>query len=269
MVLNLQIVSDLHVEFLSDKMKFNLFKPVAPILILAGDICCIPAEDDFIVFKRLITELVPKYEYIIMVSGNHEYFYNQSKRNIPPNDNHTMAAVDKKIKAFFKETSPKLHYLNNNNLKITVGKTKYLIIGSTLWSYIPKPQQSQVQETMNDYRYIYTGADARNIIAKDVMTMFNKNYRYIKSQIAKAESKTKIIVITHHQPYLNKNYNVESNDPAYMSDCSELIKHVHLWCYGHTHIAYNRIVNGTRIYSNPRGYPRQQTGFNKEEIIKV
>lgn len=271
-MLNIQIVSDLHAEFWSQKQKFNFIKPTAPILCLLGDVCCCGADDDFEIFKRFISELIPLYETIIMVSGNHEYYFNTGKSSTITYAN-TIQGIDDRISAFFKATSPKLHYLNNSVLKIASGKTTYTIIGSTLWSWIPESQRKIITEEMNDYKYIkfYDGKKSRALTSHDVATMHLKNYKYIKMQINKAKKLGhKIIVLTHHKPYLSSTYNPKSLDVAYESDLSGLFEYpVVLWGYGHTHIADNSMQGKTLVYSNPKGYPKQKTKYDKAAVVKI
>lgn len=66
-MLEIQIVSDLHVEFWAHKKIFNFIKPSAPILALLGDTCCVGSDDDFELFKRFIAEIIDKYEHIIIM----------------------------------------------------------------------------------------------------------------------------------------------------------------------------------------------------------
>lgn len=272
-MLDIQIVSDIHAEFWGAKAKFNFIKPSAPILALLGDICCCGSEDDFEIFKRFITELIPCYEHIIMISGNHEYYYNPAKKNQLVTDIPTIDVIDAKIKAFFKSTSPKLHYLNNSSMKLTAGKSNYLIVGSTLWSWIPEDRREYVQSNMNDYQYIYTldGKKVRKINATDVANKHLKNYKYIRSQIIKAKKAAqKVIIFTHHKPYLSPTYNQSTLDVAYESDLTTLMKSpVILWAYGHTHVCDNSWIENTQLYSNPKGYPSQKTKYNKAQILKV
>lgn len=272
-MLDIQIVSDIHAEFWGKKTKFNFIKPSAPILALLGDICCCGSEDDFEIFKRFVYELLPYYEHIIMVSGNHEYYYNPVKKSTPPTIAYTMDAIDAKIKAFFKETSSKLHYLNNASMKLTMGKSSYLIVGSTLWSWIPDDQRVNIQSNMNDYQYIYTadGKKIRNINSTDIAVKHLKNYKYIRGQILKAKKAgQKVIILTHHKPYLSPTYNATTLDVAYESDLTTLMKApVILWAYGHTHVSDNSWIENTQLYSNPKGYPSQKTKYNKAQVVKV
>lgn len=274
MSLNFQIVSDLHVEFWTHKPKFNFIKPSAPILVLLGDTCCVGSDEDFSTFKRFINEYIDKFEHIIFISGNHEYYYNKPKKNIQPNKYNTMEWCDKKLKLFAKN-NPKLHYLNNNTMTLNSGKKKYLIIGSVLWSWIPIAQRKKIQNRMNDYSYIYVQDKKtniiRNITSDEIVSLHIKNRNYIKNQIKSAKKiGMDVIVFTHHKPYLKNNYKVDSYDCAYESDLTDLFeKNVILWCYGHTHIKDNVKIKNTRLISNPKGYPYQQTQYNKSFTLST
>lgn len=270
--MNIQIVSDLHLEFRTNiKEKKKLLIPSAPILALLGDTCCLGDSYDFNIFCEFIEEILPLFQKIIIITGNHEYYYNGKKNGITSEI--TINEIDKKLKKYCKITSPKLHFLNNNVLKIKSGKNKYAIIGSTLWSNIPPDQQSTIQNSMNDYSYIYVqeGKKIRRLLASDITAKFWKNYKYIDNKINKlSKLNYKIIVFTHHKPYVKSGFNPKSADVAYMSDCSNLFKKsVVLWAYGHTHIKDNTTVNFTKLYSNPKGYPGEKTEFNPSAVIKL
>lgn len=267
-MVSIQIVSDLHLEYWVEKKVFNFIKPTAPILALLGDTCCCVDEAEFNTFKRFILEMLPKYEMIILIPGNHEY-YTTRTRDI--NITHTMAYVDAKIKAFFKETSSKLIFLNNNHVKCTIGKTTYVIIGSTLWSWIPPEVRAAIGNMMNDYNCIYVNDEKiRKLTPDDVAAIHRKQAIYIKSQITAAKKAGyKVIVLTHHKPYLSPSYTINSVYPAYESDLSAFFDGVAFWGYGHTHIADDSKHGQTRLYSNPKGYPNQKTLFNKAAKVTV
>lgn len=268
-MINIQIVSDLHLEFTGDKKKFNILKPSAPYLALVGDICCVADVSDFQIFKNFILELLPQYEHIIMVSGNHEA-YTTSRQ---PTKLQTIDACHAKIRAFFRETSKKLHYLQNNTLKIIKGKKLYYIIGTTLWSNIPKEQYANIQSSLSDYKHIYIEDNnkVRLIVPNDIVTMFKRNYLYIKSQLARAAiDGATAIVLTHHCPFIKPDFGKNKLDYGYYSDCSALFtKNVALWGYGHTHIKDDHQYKGVRFYSMPKGYPMQHTNFDRAKSVNV
>jgi predicted MPP superfamily phosphohydrolase len=273
MPLNIQIASDLHIEFWIGKNKAGFVKPAADILALLGDTCCVGSESDYAQFKAFITSLLPHYKHIILVSGNHEYYFNKKAKEQPTAAN-TIEGCDKKIQEFCR-TSPKLHYLNNSSLKLQIDKHTYLIAGSVLWSWIPDEAKSAIENSMNDYSYIYV-EDAktrkiRGIKAADVCAMHLRNVKYLRMQMTRAKKENaRLVILTHHKPYLSPSYNVKSFDPAYESDLAQFIKSpVVAWCYGHTHVKDERVINGVKVVSNPKGYPRQQTKYNASHVVAV
>lgn len=274
MALDIQIVSDLHLEFVADKKKLVCFKQSAKVLALLGDTCCVASDEDFDLFKKFIIEIIPLYEHIIMVSGNHEYYNDSKKRNVNTEAIQTMSMCNDKIKNFFKQTSRKLYYLNNSSISMNINNNSYLVIGSTLWSNIPEEKTEIIKEMMSDYKYIYIDDEKgkpRKIIPSDINGIFKTNYRFIKTQIKKAEQfKMKAIVLTHHCPFISLKGPRRKTDTAYMTDCTELIRPpVVLWAWGHRHINEHFKMNNVIMYSNCKGYPREKTEFSQDNIIKI
>jgi predicted phosphodiesterase len=274
MPLKIQIASDIHSEFWSKKNPFNFIKPSAPILALLGDIGCVGSADDFEVYKRFVTEQLARFDHVILVAGNHEYYYNPPTTKSKPGKDNTLGACNKKIKEFA-AMFPNLHFLNRSTMKLTVNKKKYVIVGTALWTWIPKDQRSQIQDRMNDYKYIYVQDpktnNIRNINSDDVAAIHIKNSLYIKSQIIAAKkSDASVVVLTHHKPYLKKSHDPNSYACAYESDLTHLFtKNLVVWAYGHTHIKDICTIKGVKIVSNPKGYPRQQTRFDSSFTISV
>ncbi len=271
--MDLQIVSDIHTEFWGAKAKFNFIKPCAKWLHLSGDIGCCADPDDFAVFKRFILELLPNYEHISYVAGNHEYYFNPSDKR-PPTVENTMSAASKRIRDFFKATSPKLHFLNNSSMKLLINGQKYLIAGTTLWTWIPPTRRAEIINEMNDYQYIYVETNThqiRRINADDISSLHIKGINFIKNQIAKAKKEDALLIVfTHHKPYISSTYDPDTLDCAYESNLAKLFSaRILLWGYGHTHVADRTMINGTLLYSNPKGYPSQKTRFKRDDIVRI
>lgn len=59
-------------------------------------------------------------------------------------------------------------------------------------------------------------------------------------------------------------------DAAYANRWEDLMGDgVPLWVHGHSHLAVDYEIAGTRVVSNPRGYPGETTGFNETLVIHV
>ena len=264
---SIQIVSDLHIEFLENKSKYNLFNPSADILALLGDICCCGTNEEFNQFKNFILEVLPNYQLILFVAGNHEYYCTEKR---PPKLENTMRGINNKIEKFFSETSPKLKFLNNSMTSIKIKKTCYTFIGTTLWTYIPEDKAKMIESNMNDYNNIYTTVN-KKITAEYVTDMHLNARSYLRNAITRlSKLNRKIIVLTHHKPYLSDIKDRTEISVGYESDLTQLMnKNVILWGYGHTHIADRSKIKNTLLYSNPKGYPRQKTKFNTDAIIDL
>ena len=280
--LRIQILSDTHVEFWDNPAQCDFIKPIAPVLALLGDIGCCGTDADFNKYMIFINHLLPKFENIIIIAGNHEFWHSdEAKRGdtYGAAPEATMRQIDKKIRQFC-ATSKKLHYLNNNTLRLMVGNKPYVFIGSTLWTNIKKENYEKVLKMMNDYKYInveYIDHDAqesgiRKLIPDDTTKMHQRSVLYISSQITKIQKvmpTAKIIVLTHHKPYISPHAKFSE---TYESDlCRLFSRGISLWAYGHTHVRddiyFNYDKGRVRIYSNPKGYPYQRTGYRKDDVL--
>lgn len=264
--LKLQIVSDLHLEFRPDDLDFLV--PSAPILCLLGDICVIGTDEDFATYKRFIEHIYDKYDMIIHVPGNHEY-YNKTQRG--KDTNCTVDRINIRLKNYAK-AKKKLHVLNNNMLKLKIGTQKYYIIGTTLWTYVNPKDYKTVQNAMNDYKYIHfrdapSGA-VRNYKVEDMQKLHKKAVSCIKRFMTIAKKAgAKCVLLTHHKAFREK---TSVFSQAYESNLSELFTDpLALVAYGHTHKKFNGRVNKIKTVSNPRGYPGEKTKFNNKFTVTV
>ena len=82
------------------------------------------------------------------------------------------------------------------------------------------------------------------------------------------------VVVTHHAPTLRGCRPEDASTPllgAYASDLERLMgPQVHAWVFGHTHLAFDERINGTRVVSNPRGYIDELVdGFRPDFSVDV
>jgi predicted phosphodiesterase len=182
-----------------------------------------------------------------------------------------MQGIHEKLKSFA---------LANKKFVLLINKTltidNYTLIGSPLWSDIQEKNQKFVEKNMNDYNYIYIWNEetknAERLRANVITQIFQHNVNYIKRQIKKCYSLgQKAIILTHHKPYLSPTYKADNTvDSAYESDLQNLfVDTVVLWAYGHTHMADNKKINNTILYSNPKGYPREKTFFKSADFVTI
>jgi predicted phosphodiesterase len=273
----IQIVSDLHLEFRRMQFK-NLIKPSAPILFLLGDICVLGTKDDWEIYKAFIKFITPQYKYVFHIPGNHEYY--TSNRNITKAD--TVPGIDAKLKKFAK-TIPNLYALNNNTVRLKIGKKNYVFIGTTLWSSVTHANRRYVQERMNDYaRLHWVNEKPKNAVEKlnwkptrkytvdDMTKLHIKAVRYIVKELKTIKPKEVAILLTHHKGVRDKPLS-DILSQAYETDLANLIIKAPLkaYAYGHTHVKYDKKINGVRVVSNPKGYPSEHTKFDETFTIHI
>lgn len=266
----IQYVSDLHLEFY-DKLAFPLIlTPAARYLALAGDI----GHPDTDLFKSFIDYTARNWDRVFFVAGNHEYYTRKPaqswKHTIPAHMFETQDAL-KAIFARYKNVT----YLHHDNPSVYLAGENVAIVGSTLWSHIPR-ESMYLSHAMNDYKYIPFESEGtvRPLLPEDVNQLHTKEREMLEAQIDYwGSQKAQVVVITHHMPsfslispkYENSPYNM-----MFASHCEALMKpHVRSWIYGHTHNAGVASFKHTLCAVNARGYPHESAiGFSKEAWLE-
>jgi predicted phosphohydrolase len=249
----IQVYSDTHIELY--KTKYPLIKPLAPLLILCGDIGLL-SKDNFISFLNYVSK---NWKYIIYVPGNHEYYI----KDMPFN---RIRKKYNKIMSQFKN----IIYLDNGYWDLD--GIRY--IGSTLWSNPDFVKNrcdfKEISELDNDGKLV-------NLKLDTFKQMHQECIQFIKKILEKSknESIKKIIVLTHFPPLIEGTNHPKYDDSPYTkyfaNDFLEMgisTKNINLWISGHTHYSYNIQKHNCRFFSNQMGYPDEKiedTRFNLNE----
>ncbi len=260
-MLKVQFVSDLHLEFITSGT-LHLFDPVGDILILAGDIVPGAILSEMKKFIRFLQIYAPKYMHVIHVPGNHEFWSKTTEKSAVP-----VQEISSRFRALSR-IFPNYHFMTQGIFNITHRNKEYAFIGATLWTHIPKENQEEIKKTMRDYEYIWvkTKAGIRRLLPEDTSRYHAIQSRFITKAVSTQKNKN-IILITHHKPTKDLDRGV-----AYETDKTTtfLVKPIRLAIHGHTHVLYDKLINGVRVVSNPKGYhDMQDTGFRKNWIIKL
>lgn len=273
----IQIVSDTHLEFRGNNFK-NLIKPSAPILFLLGDICVCGIKSDWELYKQFIKYLCTQFQYIFVVPGNHEYY--TTNRNITNAD--TISGIDAKIRKFAK-TIPNMFFLNNDTIRLKIDKKNYVFIGTTLWTGVPLVNRKYINCRMNDYSMAWVANEKpkspaekskwkpfRHFNTDDMSKLHVKAVRYVLNVLKKVKSNEISILLTHHKPVRTKPI-TDILSQAYETDLTKIIikRPLRLAAHGHTHTKMDKIINGVRIVSNPKGYPNEVTHHKPDWIVVV
>jgi 3',5'-cyclic AMP phosphodiesterase CpdA len=298
--MKIQIVSDLHLEFYN-KDTFHLITPAAPILCLVGDICVCGDPVDFQKLLSFLRHFSSKFEAIIHVAGNHEY-YTKSRAGPAELIANTIPEIDKRLRALTK-TIPNYHYLNNSTWTYSNGVREIVFIGTTLWTHIPTTTHKEstatkknqatiaelIQARMNDYNFIYVPARIngkmtyRQYTVADMQKKHNAAVAFLKqayraakkiqtNAISAKKSSPTFILLTHHKPLFDKSTDLTSvYTHAYESDLAAqlLVSPISVAAHGHTHKHYDKKINGVRVVSNPKGYIGEHTSYVDKFVVSV
>lgn len=250
-----QLVSDIHLEHCIHNPSIPKY---ARNLILAGDICPLSRDD---LLEPFIMDVSERFENVIYVLGNHEYYADMIGSNEPAK--HVLHPQMWNLDYF----PPNVHVLENQT--VTIDGVK--ILGTTLWSEIADEDRSEIWQEMNDYRWICMAPN--KLLTVDDVNMMN----YQAKAFLRREAEDGCIIVTHHAPMpqcLTDDFAGTVLGTAYANqfqyDPLLLDKKVAAWCYGHTHHAKDFKFLNTRIVSNPMGYPQEvHTGYKSDVVIEV
>ncbi len=250
-LVRLHVLSDLHLERGIEEV------PVveADVVVLAGDIA---TGVNGVEWARDWAGQRP----VIYVAGNHE-FYGHSLPGLI-GDLHRAAAG-----------SP-VHVLENR--EVALGGVRFL--GCTLWSDFDfdgrERRESAMrlcERTVSDY-YVIRRDHQLPVSAEDTRALHLASRAWLTDRLAH-EHDGPTVVVTHHAPYISwrpPEQALRLLAGAFVSDLSEVMAshHVDLWIYGHTHRQADLNFAGTRILSNPRGYPNEPVAdFNPRLVVHV
>lgn len=249
--MKIQIVSDLHLEFLTVVGVIELadrisYKTNADVLVLAGDICALNKRSicNLYTFLDVIED---SYPYIIYVFGNHEY-YGTSYEEV------------KTILARLKYYQ-KLYVLENESVSIE----DITFYGTTLW-FKETVQSNRIKYNLSDYRCI-----------KDFTpdTYCREAIKFIKN-IENSESKK--VLITHHVPHSRFKYLDNEMNCFYLNEIGKYLGKFDLVTFGHSHDSTNyQFSDRCLAISNPRGYVNfsktntegENDKFNYQLIVEI
>jgi predicted phosphohydrolase len=250
--LRLHVLSDLHLE--------HAAYPVAPaaadVIVLAGDIA---TGTRGVAWARSWAGGLP----VLYIAGNHEFYGHDFSRLLDA----------------LRETAAgsSVHVLEDD--EVVLHGVRFL--GCSLWTDFAFDGADRRLRTMSlcermvsDYGQITFGGAARPLEAADTLAAHRRSRAWLTARLAQHwDGPT--VVVTHHSPVIRARPEqplLRAIAGAFASDVSELMgaERVSLWIYGHTHRVADLDVRGTRVLSNPRGYPHQPVeGFDPRLVADV
>jgi predicted phosphodiesterase len=250
--MKIRVLSDLHLE--CDEPE-AIAHADADLIVLAGDI------HNHAQGVRWAAETFDPETPIVYVPGNHEYYDGE------------FGALEAAMRDAATATD-NVHYLNNASLIDPQGRWR--VLGTTLWTNFElfgandearAAAIAAAEKVMVDFRGPIQlawasdpapGAGAsRNFAPADSLALHQQASAWLAAEIAKPFA-GKTIVVTHHAPHRESLAPRFANDLAsagFINHLPMLVREpVVLWIHGHTHTAFDYVVNGTRVVCNPRGY---------------
>lgn len=248
-----------------DRIPDDIIQRQAPILALVGDIGLAFTET----LRYFLHQQADRFEHVLFLAGNHEFYnHGEQKRSVQEQLAWLQSVCDEK---------PNLHLLERQAVEIR----GVLILGTTLWSYVPNTLASKAEGSMNDYHLSYIDDGNKNL-HKMTAAFTNEWHRtsvaWLQQEIDQAATRAQpVVVLTHHTPSLkgtsDPRYEGSDLSHCFSTDLQHLLKDpVKVWACGHTHYNFQQHVdNGTKLVSNQRGYPGQERLDYDEEglVIRV
>jgi predicted phosphodiesterase len=251
-VVRLYVLSDLHLE----RQPFTPPPVQADVVVLAGDIS---VGTRGVAWAREWADGRP----VLYVVGNHELY------------GHSLPALIGEMRESAAGSS--IHVLENDEL--IVGGVRFL--GCTLWSDFEFDGAERRAEAMliservvSDYGQIAIGGNGRALAPADTRRLHLASRAWLQERLEQ-EHPGPTVVVTHHAPLIRTRPSspvLRALAGAFASDVTALMggDRVELWIFGHTHRIADLEVRGTRVVSNPRGYPHQPvTAFDPACVIEV
>ena len=249
-MVHIQYTSDLHIDEFPKGTPFATFvTPVAPILIIAGDVCSVQNP----LYWHFLAWCSRNWHIVILITGNHEYSCKSGK----PLD---IEACDSLIG----EIAHKLGnvFFLQNGASYVIPGTRIRFIGATLWSDIDPAIWSDVGTHKGDFKNIYV-SDSRGFrlnTPSDSVARHAYHKMCLTSAIAPMADKETLIVVTHHMPsmrLLEAHFQGEKYCTCYASNDDDLFApNVTAWICGHSHraTALRAYKGGPLLLMNARGY---------------
>jgi predicted phosphodiesterase len=250
--MKIQVISDIHLEFHDSIPEILLDETFvkAPYLFLLGDIA-IPKKHTT-KWMKFMMHMASKYTKVFYLIGNHEsYGYSIEK---------TASFIKDQLKLL-----DNVFYLEAG---VTYELEDYTVVGCTLWTDI----DLGTALLMNDINNIKTN-DYKRLPVEKLKEWHQHDKTWLETILSSDKEKiSKIIVATHHMPSM-KLIHPRFQSPSDMkyargfaSPLDHLVKHANIWLFGHTHAYTDMMLENTRCYCNPMGYPNENTGFQIESI---
>ena len=258
-----QYASDLHLDDYPDGQYSRVLTPVAPVLLLPGDLCSVWTP----LYASFLRWCSQHWQLVVLLAGNHEYF-------CPAGVVRTMDETDAEARRIAASLGNVVFLQGGESLQIP--GTRIRVVGATLWSNVDPAIHDQLL-TRGDYTETYVGTSRgiRHTTPMDVCALHALHKAQLQSALG-SYPHDQLILMTHHLPTLSLVSDTHRSHPfnsCYASPDDELFLHPNLRVVvcGHSHQAVRiRLPTGTWAVMNARGYRSETgTGYSPRATFRV
>lgn len=263
-----QILSDLHLEA---PKAYNIFEIVskAPYLALLGDIGNIaPHKDDCIAF---LTQQLKRFRAVLFIPGNHEAYQSNWPETLD---------ILRTFEQDVRNNTSLGEFVLLDRAIFELPGTNVVILGCSLFSFIPPESEMAVSFGLNDFFQINDwGVAAHN-------EAHRRDVAWLNAQVAELQQRdVKMMILSHWSPSkdarsIDPSHAASPISSAFSTDLSDQVcfksDKVEVGAFGHTHYNCDFTVKREggagplRLLANQRGYYfAQAEGFNGEKTIEV
>ena len=266
--MKIDYISDLHIDFYLDyeaydfdtlettKLHRIFDKRAGEVLVIAGDIGHYNSQNIF--FLKVLREYYG-YEKVFLVLGNHDYYLLQEKMR--KRYNYSSFERVYEMNKLCGELDG-VHLLSGDIVEYRGAKFG----GSALWydgSYMQRLDITMNKEKINDL-WKRKMLDARKIYG---INRFDSLYRSEIEKLHGIYDKCDVI-LTHVNPSIDPRhapakYMLDKINGFYSFDGDYYVANstAKFWVFGHVHDRIEYEINGTKVVSNPLGYPGENRDF--------
>lgn len=254
--MRIQPLSDLHVD-LHGPDSVPPAVEGADLVVVAGDTC-----PGVVKAVETLRDAFPAVE-VAMVAGNHEF--------------HGFEMATELEAGRVRARQLGVHLLSDD--AVTIGPAR--VLGCTLWTdyclYGPElrePAMHTARDGLMDHKRItWRKSPWARFRPQEAALLHAQSRSFLEAELAKGHPGP-VIVVSHHGMTLDALAPVNQRSLLSAAYASELLPLIDrhsptAWISGHTHHAMRLRRNGTRLISNQRGYPREQTGFDPTLTLEI
>jgi hypothetical protein len=236
----IQVLSDTHLEAKPHLMFNDLIRPVADILVLAGNI----GNPKELPYQEFIAECSRRFRWVILICGSFEYRLLSKYRGC------TVLETDFYMLALATSFPNVLYLAHGEHIEVD----GFNFIGATLWT----PISIELAPILNDH-YTNQFLDKKTPWSVSVQnTLHEEHVSTIKAKVDYGiKQSLRNVVVTHHAPC-----NSDTSSNYYILSQIER-KSVTLWIHGHSSVNRDDAI----ICSNQRGRGKRPHPFWRKDYV--